>query len=353
MAGLTEYFKLPNQLYQSVLLFTFLLSNLPTTTSLPQLSPSSSSGCGAISSLGDGLVEIRTEQLSCTGAFVSDLVVVTGAHCVADRPVLVAISHSDVIDVENIIIHPDYNASHPSGQHDLALVKLAHDAPVSNSKVCLPQVGDDPVNKCKLMSINGTENVEFAPSISCMETPFLNGYIESSDNLMCKEGLDFHCREQRHQIAVCSMNGKQHIVGLEAGRDNWCHAGALTRIAKYVSWIRDTVEYLDGTSLQSVTDNDENEEDENESNTPCSSNPCGSRAVCWDTKTNFMCTCDENYPEGNPYFSCHECLYDEHCKSKGGKCIEKTCRQERDPDVPFEYSQVSLGIYFDLINHII
>lgn len=49
----------------------------------------------------------------------------------------------------------------------------------------------------------------------------------------------------------------------------------------------------------------------------CASNPCGPNANCWDWESGerFLCTCDKEHPNGNPYYGCSECLYDSHCNS--------------------------------------
>lgn len=60
-----------------------------------------------------------------------------------------------------------------------------------------------------------------------------------------------------------------------------------------------------------------------------------------------MCTCDPDFPEGNPYYGCFECVYDEHCKGEGATCHpdNRTCvappRDAGASPVPPEYVRVA------------
>jgi secreted trypsin-like serine protease len=40
------------------------------------------------------------------------------------------------------------------------------------------------------------------------------------------------------------------LVGLSTGATNWCSVGAFTRIARYVDWIKTSVEYLESNPEQ-------------------------------------------------------------------------------------------------------
>ena len=97
------------------------------------------------------------------------------------------------------------------------------------------------------------------------------------------------------------------MIGLPTGSENWCSVGAMTRVAKYAQWINASVEYLEGFSLSRVDHGKDGEDrgrgsDEDDGRNPCDSNPCGPNAVCWNSGDNFMCTCDADWPHGNPYF---------------------------------------------------
>ncbi len=60
-----------------------------------------------------------------------------------------------------------------------------------------------------------------------------------------------------------------------------------------------------------------------------------------------MCTCDPDFPEGNPYYGCAECLFDQHCRlGEGSRCVNRTCvAPARVPSVPPEYVRVGRKHY--------
>jgi len=81
-----------------------------------------------------------------------------------------------------------------------------------------------------------------------------------------------------------------------------------------------------------------------EQGTPCSLGPCGQHAQCWNVnREDYRCTCERSHPEGNPYYGCSECLYDQHC-GEGGMCQNKTCIERPPPstddDIPEDYVTV-------------
>ena len=276
------------------------------------------------------------EKTLCTGAFVTSNIVLTSAHCVLEHSRKSLGFHDSLgnsFKAENVIIHPDYNPIHPSGQHDLALIKLEEDHLVSPSFACLPEIGDDPIMDCQSAAfVRGStiyaHKLNFAPSMSCMETPFLRGYIQSSQDILCS--AEGPCLELYKGPTFCSVQGRYQLAGIPTNNTNWCQVGAMTRIARYRTWIKNTVEYLDPKGKQSrepfakvdsKVEEEEEDKDEDEER-PCSRNPCGTNAVCWNSGSRYMCTCDPDFPKGNAYFSCHECLYDQDCK--GGSKTKQT-----------------------------
>ncbi len=54
--------------------------------------------------------------------------------------------------VSSLAVHPSYRPGHPSGQHDLALLKVELEAEDETHFACLPSVGDDPAGGCSLAS---------------------------------------------------------------------------------------------------------------------------------------------------------------------------------------------------------
>ena len=122
--------------------------------------------------------------------------VLVAAHCVSDSPKqsisVVASKEGDnaasaSLAAENVIIHPEYNGTEPSGQHDLAVVKVKlSDNDDNRDYACLPEVGDDPMDGCQVSAwregdVVVAHSVTLEPSISCMETPHLRGYIRDAN----------------------------------------------------------------------------------------------------------------------------------------------------------------------------
>jgi len=309
--------------------------------------------------------------LLCTGAVVSEFVAMFPAHCISGQEknrlrVVEGDSTTGAVDdeevkfrefkLENIILHPDFVFKHPSHEHDLAVVKIRNSNRFggfeSKRVACLPEEDEDPVDHCQIANFfpdpESTSKysilshwLSFGPSESCRETPYLRGYINSSFNILCSEVSK--CQTFVQGPVFCpdpekSLSQQQYdLVGLSTGATNWCNAGAFTRIARYVKWIRTSVSYLEineqprnsqrPSETTAITKDPENNQGS------CASNPCGPNANCWDWESGerFLCTCDKEHPNGNPYYGCSECLYDSHCNSaaKAGnataKCVEKVC----------------------------
>lgn len=136
--------------------------------------------------------------LLCTGAAVSHYVALFPAHCVSGNEInrLKTIQKGRQFDVENVIVHPDFIFKHPSYEHDLVLVKIRGSASGFSAQACLPEFDEDPVENCQVATYFPDESQEskysilshslsFGPSESCMETPQLRGYINSSLNILC------------------------------------------------------------------------------------------------------------------------------------------------------------------------
>lgn len=102
-----------------------------------------------------------------------------------------------------------------------------------------------------------------------------------------------------------------------------------TNIGHYADWILRTVQYLDTSYTDTVTDKVEqvNAVDRVEDTNPCSAQPCGENALCWNGEgTSYLCTCMSQYPHGNPYNGCAVCQYDNHCdqgeQCQAGQCVD-------------------------------
>ncbi len=78
------------------------------------------------------------------------------------------------------------------------------------------------------------------PSLSCMETPFLRGYVDTSENLVCT--LRHSCGGRASSSAtLCPIASaasaaagrkartRVGLVGLPSDKEAWCQVGAQTR----------------------------------------------------------------------------------------------------------------------------
>ena len=106
-------------------------------------------------------------------------------------------------------------------------------------------------------------------------------------------------------------SGRYHVASLPVASGDWCAAGASTSLAAHRGWIQRTIEYLDSSYADTVTDilerdaaaeteQQQLQEVEEEENNTCSKNPCGVHALCWNGDGNsYLCTCAPEYPHGN------------------------------------------------------
>ncbi len=284
----------------------------------------------------------------CPAAFVSPSVVLCPAHCVAGHA-LADIRVGGAL-AQNALVHPDFERKHPAGLNDVALVSVESrpDGFYIGGRefACLPETGDDPLEACTRAkaSSSSTKSITLQPSVGCLETPFLRGYVRSSESIVCamSEECGGNDGDGDDAITFCPVGhaDASTIVGLPSSPDTgqWCRVGAQTRVAAFSTWIKASLEYLESSSATGGAKNLQGRANDDfegyvripgepEDDSPCSKDPCGANAVCWNSGENFMCTCDPNFPEGNPYYGCSECLYDQHCQDKNedAYCSNKTC----------------------------
>ena len=90
--------------------------------------------------------------------------------------------------------------------------------------------------------------LNFGPSEACIETPHMRGYLNSTMNILCSD-VD-KCQTFVQGPVFCPDPENPHaqiydLVGLATGSNNWCNVGAFTRLAKYVDWIKNSINYLE------------------------------------------------------------------------------------------------------------
>lgn len=319
------------------------------------------------------------ESVLCSGAAVSQYVAVVAAHCVLgfekERLTVAQLpltsdrrTATKYFDVTSVVVHHEFNATSNPGVADIALIAIRTENEGFDDRfACLPDKSDDPVNDCFEVSYpigNGTKSqnnlkpvatapLTFGPSLACLENPALRGYGQDADSILClNEELKRPCFVGGSPVFCASVMSKSQFdfVGMTFAKLDWCSIGAYTRTARYVDWIIDGIEYFEGRPLAGRGETPKEEKKaETVDSTPCASEPCGENAVCWNSGSRYMCTCDAEYPEGNPYYGCSKCVYDAHCnpgKAEGpSKCINKTCVAPAAPkaEIPSEYVKTRNG----------
>lgn len=114
---------------------------------------------------------------------------------------------------------------------------------------CLPALGDDPADGCHSAGLTKDNNVQatsltLEPSIKCLETPLLRGYVTDSAKLVCS--LRNSCQNDHPTLCPGNVDNTLSVItSLPTNSTKWCGVGAQTRLAAYVGWIEATVEYLE------------------------------------------------------------------------------------------------------------
>ena len=147
------------------------------------------------------------------------------------------------------------------------------------------------------------------------------------------------------------------MVSLPTAGSDWCNAGATTSLSHYAGWLQRTIQYLDPSFANEVTDHRDAVAEESrtaiteDEDNNCSSSPCGDNALCWNGDgSTFLCTCQSEFPHGNPYTgTCAKCQYDSHC-APGQQCQDQQCvgveEEEQGHPVPADYVQVGGEHYY-------
>ena len=363
-------------------------------------------------------------ELLCGGVVLSPAIVLVPAHCITGIPtqtvrVLVARqrkvdgsdSISDVayhvsgcyvemftelmwLQVENIIVHPQYNSTTTSHLADLAVLKLEPRSDVGTvqwgnytAPACLPLALLPPASSCQVAGWAVTtqgkgslrsavlgHGISLQSEAACLQDSLIDRAVEPR-HVLCSStrcnrfvtGPVF-CRSSssggvtnvtRRAADSLLITERYHVTSLPTGGSDWCNSGATTNLAHYAGWLQRTIQYLDPSFVTTVTDHADAveetrrlvTEDKDEDNN-CSSSPCGDKALCWNGEgSSFLCTCQSEFPHGNPYTgSCAKCQYDSHC-GPGQKCEEQQCVAggaeggESHP-VPPDYMKVDGQFYY-------
>ncbi|XP_053271816.1 complement factor I isoform X1 [Pleuronectes platessa] len=208
-------------------------------------------------------------KIHCGGAYIGGCWVITAAHCVRPNPLAFKVKFSlwkksraqnttDIVPVEDILIHPWYNAR--TYENDIALVKLKnlpHEDRcfVENpaiSAVCVPWSSQlfQPNHTCSISGWGRTKDGRSAKvllwaNVSLIDDcqRFYNDRFKPG--MMCAGDLDGSvdsCQGDSGGPLVCEDElGFSYLWGIVSWGDKCGHAGfpgVYTQVAHYFEWIR-------------------------------------------------------------------------------------------------------------------
>jgi len=302
--------------------------------------------------------------VACAGVIASRSVIIAPASCLRGFPletlrILVGGQrknndtfsiHDVAYHLENVILHPDFNASSGSTA-DVAVVKIAERKDFGHiqfgnfsAPTCLPtnpkqsfvcQIAGWAVTKKGQGSLRSAvvgHGIGLTPTTTCVRRI---ADVTNEDQLICSNE---RCNRFVKGPVFCGSGSQFHLTGLPTNSDQWCNQGAYTRVSLYADWLKRTIKYLD--SDYGVTKKKPTEKTTTAPEDPCAKSPCGENASCWaGQEGSFICTCNlETHSKGNPYHACVECVYDNDCND------DNTCQNEKcvggegnEPNSPEEF----------------
>lgn len=221
-------------------------------------------------------VELRiNHNHHCGGAVISERLVLTAAHCLTVEGLLVVAGvhgkdrdpHEQIVRIETVVKHPEFRRSGPYS-HDIALIVLKSPGLKLGSYVqpaCLPHESPPAGTWCEVSgwgASNPDRPDNLSPILRSAAVPLLSletcrrdgvyggRQQEILDTMLCaghlRGGIDA-CGGDSGGPLVCERDGRLELTGIVSWGDGCAKTnrpGVYTRVASYVSWIRETANDL-------------------------------------------------------------------------------------------------------------
>ncbi|XP_055636347.1 CLIP domain-containing serine protease B4-like [Toxorhynchites rutilus septentrionalis] len=214
----------------------------------------------------------------CEGSLINSRYVLTAAHCINSRRsklVGVRLGEYDLsnegpdcdqngcadapvdVDIEKIIIHPEFSKGRHAINNDIALIRLARDVPFSNfiRPICLPiDSSERNITGGGAITTGWSDDtsVKRRHDLVIMDTEQCNTLLEPlrlnhNGTYLCAKGSDRnHCRDSSGSSLIKRIESRYFLYGIASLGRNGCGGDneviAYTIVSKYIDWIESQLE---------------------------------------------------------------------------------------------------------------